>query len=77
MTFSKIENGLNNFVLYMQMTSTVRSECMNSVMSIVHLSRLHRVVMDGRWVPTDVLFFYKTLPLRTGAQGRVCHACDE
>lgn len=45
--------------------------------SIVHLCRLHRVVMDGQWVPADVLFFYKTLPLRTRAQGRACHACDE
>lgn len=45
--------------------------------SIIHLCRLYGVVMDGRRVPADVLFFYKTLPLRTGAQGRVCHACDE
>ena len=45
--------------------------------SSVHLCRLHGVVMDGRCVPADVLFFYKTLPLRTGAQGRACHACDE
>lgn len=33
--------------------------------------------MDGRWVPADVLFFYKTLPLRTAAHWRACHTCDE
>lgn len=44
---------------------------------IVCLCRLRRVVMDGWRSPADVLFFYKTLPLRTGAQGRACHVRDE
>lgn len=33
--------------------------------------------MDGRRVPADVLFFYKTLPLCTAVQGSTCHGCDE
>lgn len=51
-------------------------ECMKS-MSPLCVCRLHGAVMDGQWVPADVLFFYKTLPLCSRAQGRVCHACDE
>lgn len=45
--------------------------------SRVRLCRLREVVMDGRRVPADVLFFYKTLPLCTAVQGSACHACDE
>lgn len=45
--------------------------------SSVRLCRLRGVVMDGRRVPADVLFFYKTLPLRTAVEGSACQACDE
>lgn len=64
-------------LLYRQRISKMCSERMKSVSLCVRVCRLHRVVMDGRWVPADVLFFYKTLPLRTAEQGGACHTCDE